>query len=229
MRFGRIEYLNLLPFHVFMKRYLRYSQAKSAIRYGADVPSKINRAFERRRIDAAFISSVKARGCTDTGLGIIARGEVQSVLLVPGEPKPDSASATSNVLARVLGLEGEVLIGDRALRAYAEGVEAIDLAQAWERQTGLPFVFAVLCTHGHVKEAERLSRRFARAPQKIPQYLLRQASRRSGIAVSVIREYLGRIDYVLDHRSRRGLKRFWRLAAEKGVRRGRQRKEPDRT
>ncbi len=214
MRFGRIEYLNLLPFHVFMKRYLRYSQAKMAIRHGANVPSAINRAYETRRIDAAFISSIKARNCPGTQLGIIARGDVQSVLLVPGRPKADNASATSNVLAQVLGLEGEVLIGDRALRAYAEGIDAIDLAREWERRYGLPFVFAVLCAHGYVKQNARMSRRFARAPQKIPFYLLQQASQRSDIAVPVIREYLGKIDYILDHRSRRGLKKFWKLAAE---------------
>ena len=213
MRFGRIEYLNLLPFHIFMKRYLRYSQAKMAIRHGADVPAKINRAFKTRRIAAAFISSVEARRCKDARLGIIARGEVQSVLLVPGAMKRDRASATSNALAEVLGLEGEVLIGDRALKAYSEGIEAIDLAREWERRYGLPFVFALLCAHGHRAENARLARRFTRAPQKLPFYLLRQAAQRSGIPVGVMRAYLRKIDYVLDHRSKKGVRLFWKLEA----------------
>ncbi len=214
MRFGRIDYLNLLPFHVFMKRYLRFSQPQMAIRHGAGVPSAVNRAFETRRVDAAFVSSIRARRCRRAPLGIIARGEVQSVLLIPGtESKKDSASATSNVLADLLGLEGEVVIGDRALRAYSEGVEAVDLAALWRERYGLPFVFAVLCHRGHDEKIGRLARAFARRPQKIPQYLLRRAAERSGIPVPVIRAYLEKIDYRLDHRSLRGLQTFLRLAA----------------
>lgn len=214
MRFGKIDYLNLLPFHVFMKRYLRGSSAQMGLRHGRNVPSRINRAFETRRIDAAFISSIKARRYRHAPLGIIARGAVQSVLLIPGDAqKNDAASATSNVLARVLGLQGEVLIGDRALRAFLAGVEAVDLAEAWQRRYGLPFVFALLAYHGRGEEIGRLSRAFARDPKRIPQYLLKDAARRTGIPAEAIRAYLEHIDYLMDHRSRRGVEKFWRLAA----------------
>jgi len=213
MRFGRIDYLNLLPFHVFMKRYVRTSRVQAALRRGAGVPSDINRAFRTRRVDAAFISSIEARRCRGARLGIVARGEVQSVLLIPGETmRPDAASATSNVLAEVLGLRGEVLIGDRALAAYLEGVEAIDLALAWREREAMPFVFAVLCAHTRTKRLRRLERAFMRSPKRIPYYLLQEASRKSGIPAAAIVRYLQGIDYVLDHRERRGLRRFYALA-----------------
>ena len=60
MVFGKIEYLNLLPFHVFMKRYAS-SQAKAIMEHKKGVPAKINEAFINRRVDAAFISSIAAK------------------------------------------------------------------------------------------------------------------------------------------------------------------------
>jgi len=213
MRFGRIEYLNLLPFHIFMKRYLRSSQAQMMLRHGSGVPSAVNRAYRRRKIDAAFISSIRARRERHLGLGIIADGAVQSVLVVPSEaPAGDRASETSNVLAALLGLEGRVLIGDPALRAFLGGIDAVDLAAAWKERTGLPFVFGLLCYQGSFTQMERLGRAFERHPKKIPQYLLKHAAGRTGVAPGEILDYLTHIHYRLDHRAKRGLERFWRLA-----------------
>ncbi|MBD3800158.1 MAG: hypothetical protein IE886_01665 [Campylobacterales bacterium] len=216
MRFGRIEYLNLLPFHVFMKRYVRSSQSQMMLRHGSNVPSAINRAYRMRKIDAAFISSIRAKGQKHLNLGIIADGPVQSVLLLPSEtPQTDTASETSNALVRVLGLEGRVLIGDPALRAYLEGVEALDLAEEWHKRYGLPFVFGLLSYQANEKQMRRLGRAFARRRQKIPQYLLKRASARTGVKPREILAYLEGIRYRLDHRARRSLHLFWRLT-EKG-------------
>ncbi|MHC3995100.1 MqnA/MqnD/SBP family protein [Thiomicrolovo sp. ZZH C-3] len=216
MRFGRIEYLNLLPFHVFMKRYLRSSQSQMMLRHGANVPSAINRAYRARKIDAAFISSIRAKGQKHLNLGIIADGPVQSVLLIPSEsPQTDTASETSNALTRVLGLEGRVIIGDPALRAYLEGVEALDLAEEWHKRHGLPFVFGLLSYQSHAKQLQQLARAFARRRQKIPQYLLKRASVRTGVRPQDILAYLEGIHYRMDHRAHRSLRLFWRLA-EKG-------------
>jgi len=213
MRFGRIEYLNLLPFHVFMKRYVRSSREQMMLRYGENVPSAVNRAYRLRKIDAAFISSIRAKGQKHLNLGIIADGVVQSVLVIPSDvPALDSASETSNALAGVLGLKGRVVIGDAALRAFYEGVEAVDLATAWKARYGLPFVFALLCYQGSAPQMRRLGRAFARDPKKIPQYLLHKASQRSGVTPAHIREYLKLIHYQMDHRSYRSLRLFWRLA-----------------
>jgi len=53
--FGKIEYLNLLPFHIFMKRFLRQSSAKLAMEYYKGVPSNINKKFKLKKVDGAFI------------------------------------------------------------------------------------------------------------------------------------------------------------------------------
>jgi len=53
MIFGKIDYLNLLPFHVFLKAAPLKTQVKKAIEFKKGVPSKLNRALNARKIDAA--------------------------------------------------------------------------------------------------------------------------------------------------------------------------------
>lgn len=213
MVFGKIEYLNLLPFYVFMKRYAKTTRHHMSLHYKKGVPSKINRDFAARRIDAAFISSITAKRSKSVPVGIVARKEVLSVLLIPGdEALSDSASATSNVLASILGLKGEVVIGDNALRLYLKGVDAIDLAQQWHSRHQLPFVFALLCYHGHDDAMKALAKNFLRSRQKIPYYQLQKASKRTGIAPGDILRYLEHISYAVDGKAHQGLKKFWRLA-----------------
>lgn len=214
MQFGKIEYLNLLPFHVFMKRNARSSRHAMSFRYKKGVPSKINADYAARRVDAAFISSIKAKRQQHVDLGIIAKKEVHSVLLlVSDRDTQDSDSATSNILAKVLGLQGKVLIGDKALRHYLSGDEnAIDLAEAWNKRYHLPFVFALLCYHRHGQEIRKLSKAFKKERQKIPQYLLHEASKQSGIAPKEIQKYLTYITYELDSKAKAGLRKFWHLS-----------------
>ncbi len=217
MKFGKIDYLNLLPFHVFMKRYLRYSQKQMSLRYGRGVPSKINAQFERREVDVAFISSIKAKKYRYHNIGIVAKREVQSVLLLESKEQIcDSASATSNVLAAVLGLNGEVVIGDRALKMYVDGVDGIDLAKQWYVQHKLPFVFALLCYHTHKRGSARVASAFKKSSKRVPHYLLRDAAARSGVGEVYIREYLLKISYELDHNAHRSLRLFWSLSARLG-------------
>ena len=124
-----------------------------------------------------MISSIESRKkrYKKVSLGIVAKGDVKSVLVRKGTAvRPDPASASSNALAGVLGLEGEVLIGDRALKAYLrEGEEAFyDLGRAWRERMGLPFVFGRFsCVKGR-GAYERLAREFLRANVKIPNYIL---------------------------------------------------------
>jgi len=216
MLFGKIEYLNLLPFHLFMKRYSRSSRHYMSFRYKKGVPSKINTEYAARRVDAAFISSIKAKKESYVDLGIIAKKEVLSVLLLPSENyKQDSASASSNVLAKVLGLKGEVIIGDNALRHYLKGDEnAIDLAKVWHDKYNLPFVFALLCYHQHDREIKRVARTFKKSRQKIPQYQLISAAERTGISAKDIQHYLTYISYELDTKAKAGLRKFWHLSKE---------------
>lgn len=52
---------------------------------------------------------------------------------------------------------------------------------------------------------------------KIPQYILKQYSKRSGISPSNILDYLDRIDYELNIKEKRALKLFFKLTKEKGL------------
>ena len=213
MIFGKIEYLNLLPFHVFMKRYARSSQQSHALHYKRGVPSQINRAFKAKRVDAAFISSIQSKKCKCLNLGILARKEVQSVLVLPGKSLDDSESATSNVLAKVLKVEGEVIIGDKALKHYLTNEEkGIDLAKMWYEEQNLPFVFARLCYHKDEKTYKKLSHTFLKTSHKIPQYILKKASKNTDIKERDILNYLKLIEYKLDQHALLSLKRFLRLA-----------------
>jgi len=210
--FGSISYLNLLPFQVYLKRHLKSSAAKMGFRYKRAVPSKINRALQRRQVHAAFISSVASKNTSCTDLGIIANKHVYSVLLIPGQAQRDPASATSNQLAKVLGLEGRVLIGDAALKYYLEGKPGIDMAQAWHERTGLPFVFARLCYNQHGKHIQKMAKRFVHTRTRIPQYMLKKESKQRGITPKQLSWYLDHIYYEMDWKAKRGLKKFLRVA-----------------
>ncbi len=178
MLFGSISYLNLLPFQVFLKRYISNNASQMTFRYKRAVPSQINKALQRREVHAAFISSVTSAKCKCTDLGIIADQKVYSVLLLEGENEIDPASASSNQLARVLELQGKVLIGDAALKHYFNEGTGIDLAEAWYKETGLPFVFARLCYNKHEQAIQKLARTFAKTKVKIPQYILKKEAKK---------------------------------------------------
>jgi len=211
MLFGSISYLNLLPFQLFLKRTIRSNAAKMSFRYKRAVPSQINKALKRREVNAAFISSVTSRKCKCTNLGIIAHKKVYSVLLLEGKSQTDPASATSNQLARVLDLEGKVLIGDAALKYYLNGGEGIDLAEAWYEKTGLPFVFARLCYNKHDDSIKKLAKQFSRTKVRIPQYILKKEAKKRGIAPKQLTWYLEHIYYEMDDKAKRSLKLFLSL------------------
>jgi chorismate dehydratase len=215
MVFGKIEYLNLLPFHIFMKRYMQHSSSKMGMEYKKNVPAKINKKFLSRNVDAAFISSIAAKGKKHLQLGIIAKKEVGSVFVLPHKPsRKDKESATSNVLADVLHLQGEVLIGDKALRYALEHNDYIDLAQEWYNKHHLPFVFALLCYHKEGKFYKKLERNFLKKEVKIPQYLLHKASHQTQVPPQEILNYLKLISYTLDTKAQQGLKRFYMEVAK---------------
>ena len=220
MVFGKIEYLNLLPFHVFMKRFLRYSGLKQSMEYHKSVPAKINEKFVARRVDGAYISSINSRKCRQPKLGIIAKKEVRSVLVIPHLPSQnDLESATSNALAKILGLQGKILIGDKALRYALTNDDYIDMAALWYEQTGLPFVFATLCFNKKSAFAARIEKRFARQAHfiKIPRYILQKAAQKSAIPPKEILEYLHLIEYTLDTKSRKSLQKFLDKAKQKNL------------
>jgi len=209
MIFGSIEYLNLLPFRIFLKKQLKGNATYQALHYKSGVPSQINQAFKSRRIDAAFISSIESKKACCSDLGIIAYKEVRSVFVIPNtQNKQDSASATSNQLAKILGLEGEVIIGDRALKFYLQGGEAIDLASQWYIKHKLPFVFARLCYNKHADKIKKLIQSFQNSSVKIPQYILKREAKKRNITPKELQEYLNYIQYDIDHKAKRSFKLF---------------------
>lgn len=59
MLFGKIDYLNLLPFHVFLKKYPLPSYVKKGIEFKKDVPSVLCKKLYNRRVDAEKIKVLK--------------------------------------------------------------------------------------------------------------------------------------------------------------------------
>ena len=213
--FGSISYLNLLPFQIYLKKRISNSQFKQIINYKKSVPSKINKDFKNRKIDAAFISSIKSKNCKCSDIGILAKGAVYSVLVLNDKASFDSESDTSNALAKVLNIEGRVTIGDKALKYYLENRDSkdfYDLALEWQKRKNLPFVFARLCYNKNGKRVKKLAKEFSSKEFKIPQYYLKKAAKSKGITPQELTWYLNFIYYKLSHKEKKALKLFLKLA-----------------
>ena len=207
--FGHIDYLNLLPFHIFMKKhYYNYTTKKS-------YPSKINKMFEKKIVDAAFISSIKSKNQTCLDAGIIANKKVLSVLVCSGENKNDFESNTSNVLAKILNQNGEILIGDKALKRYYEDNSCKDLATLWYEKYKLPFVFARFCINKDKKKYQKMINLFLKEKIYIPTYILNKYSKKTGISKKQIKEYLKLISYNIGYKEKKSLKKFLKLSKNK--------------
>lgn len=227
MIFGKIDYLNLLPFHVFLKRSPVKSYIKKTIEFKKGVPSRLNRDLRSRRIDAAVISSIESRQkrYKKLNFGIVAKSEVKSVLVRKNSTVVfDPASASSNMLAQILGVKGEVIIGDRALKAYLSegGDKFYDLAEEWNKRTNLPFVFGRFsCTkdYGFYKN---LIDKFLNQKVKIPNYILKQYAKSRGISMNDISLYLKFISYKIGKKEAKSLGIFFKETRAVKFRRTRQ-------
>ncbi|NLY03959.1 MAG: menaquinone via futalosine step 1 [Campylobacter sp.] len=218
MTFGKIDYLNLLPFHVFLKSYPLQGSVKKGIEFRKNVPSVLCKDLYYRRIDAAVISSIESRRAKydKLNMGIISKGPVKSVLVRKNSTKKlDSASMTSNMLSKVLGLEGEVIIGDNALKAYLkEGGtdEFYDMGEIWNKKTNLPFVFAVFCLIGSKNSYRKVVKKFLKTKVKIPQYILKSYADSRGIKKDKILWYLKYIEYNISYKEQKALKLYLKKA-----------------
>ena len=213
MLFGKIDYINLAPFHIFLKQNIKSSQFKQSIEYKKSFPSDLNKKFKRRKIDAAFISSIESKRGNFKALdaGIVAKKGIRSVLVKKGDFKADSHSATSNALAKVLDIKGEVIIGDKALKLYHQNPKLyIDLADEWYKRYKLPFVFARFCTVEHHYFYKRLITKFLKSKIKIPQYILFKYAKKSDVTCGDIRAYLKLVSYNIDTKSKKSLKLFFK-------------------
>ncbi|BAF70743.1 MqnA/MqnD/SBP family protein [Nitratiruptor sp. SB155-2] len=211
MIIGKIEYINLLPFHVFLKKRLRAPTDKKAWMYHQGVPSVINRKFQKGKVEAAMVSSIVSQRYRCSDFGIVADKKVLSVLVCPGKTLPDQASDTSNILAKILKMQGEVVIGDRALQRRKKQ-KCQDLAKLWYENFGLPFVFARFCYRKKSKQYEKLTKAFLQSHVKIPTYIIRGHMKRSGLSFQEINDYLTLIRYNVGIREKRSLKKFLKLA-----------------
>jgi len=183
-----------------------------AFNYKRDVPSAINKALRKGNINAGFISSIESSRYKCTNLGIISNKMVYSVFVIEGEAKRDKESASSNQLAKVLNIQGEVIIGDKALKYYLDGGKGVDLSQEWYNRTKLPFVFGRLCFNCYGKNIQNIAKKFIKHPVKIPQYILKKEAKKRGITPKQLLWYLEHISYKMDYKAKKSLKLFLRLS-----------------
>jgi chorismate dehydratase len=157
------------------------------------------------------------------GLGICAEKRVRSVLLRCRHPlakirtvELDPASRTSNALARVLfrrhwkqpvrfaagplavPADAAVVIGDRALCEPPGPAGDLDLAEHWNRLTGLPFVFAVWAhrrDHPHATALARCVHAAKVAGVALIPELARLQAAKLGLSEDVCRDYFATCIY----------------------------------
>ena len=210
--FGKIDFLNLLPLHIYLKKYPLPSGLKQATAYKKGVPSKLNRELHYRRIGAAVISSIESRhkGYKKLDIGICAHKKVHSVIIQKGVgDEKDPASATSNMLALVLNQHGKVIIGDKALKLYLQDTNAYtDLCSAWYERTGLPFVFARFCCVSNLPFFKKIFLPFLRRKIFIPRYILDFYASSRQISPAQIKAYLNLIYYKISRKEKKALKLF---------------------
>jgi len=197
---GKIDYLNLLPFHIFIKRY--------NIKTKKGYPSYINRLFEKRLVEAGFISSIKSKNKKCFDAGIIANKKVMSVLVCEGKKKEDFESNTSNVLAKILNISGEVVIGDKALKRYFKNNNCKDLADVWHKKYKLPFVFARFCVNKNYKNYEKLINKFLNTKIFIPHSLIKKYAKKLDLSTKEVKEYLNLIYYQINYKEKVAIKKF---------------------
>lgn len=210
MKFGKISYLNLLPFDIFIKKYPIQSSFKMFINHHTNYPAKLNKDFLHKRIDAGFISSIAGVKANKTKSGIIAYGAVWSVIAINRDNKLDYQSASSNILSQILNVKGEILIGDRALRYIIEHNDYIDLGERWHQKHSLPFVFGLLCCNKNTAFYNKLSNTFNKSKPKIPHYILQIRAVEAKLPKQFIKEYLNHIHYKVTAKAQKSLNIFYR-------------------
>jgi chorismate dehydratase len=173
------------------------------------------------------------------GLGVVADGPVQSVLLKCNEPMErirtvarDPASATSNALATLLlkhhfkqdvemvdfghveKPDAAVVIGDRALCSDPAPAGDVDLAEAWHTMTGLPFVFAVWAVRGdfpHIDVVTDIAHRAYEAGSRAIESIAAHYAEQLGGSLEFWVDYLNTsIHYRLNERDMAGMDLFRR-------------------
>ena len=184
------------------------------------------------------------------GTCVAATREVRSVLLLLRRPigevrriALDVSSRTSVALLQILlaeawhteaelevrapsedgveqGFDAALLIGDPALRVDRSSFDVVDLAAAWRRLTGLPFVFAVWATRSGL-EPSSLSVHFDRSlaeGRRGLEQMIEEASAELGLPPAEIRFYLTEnLRFTLGAEEIAGLREFYAKAYQHGL------------
>ncbi|VGO19695.1 menaquinone biosynthetic enzyme MqnA/MqnD family protein [Pontiella sulfatireligans] len=219
----------------------KLTEVDPRVRVFNDHPASLVRDLKAGRADVALIPVAHLFAHPELtmlkGLGVAADGPVRSVLLKcnkrMGHIKTvgrDPASATSNALAELLlkkhfkqkiemhdfqsleNPDAAVVIGDRALCADPGPAGDIDLAEAWKKMTGLPFVFAVWAVRSDFPDIEAVTdivhQAYAAGFQAMEEIAERFAGKLGGTTIFWL-DYLDHsIHYKLDKQDLEGLNLF---------------------
>ncbi len=230
LRFGRINFVNVLPVHLHLEPDPELFQEISA------VPSALNQGLRSGELDLAEVSSLEyARQPGDylilADLGLSTRGPVGSVLLLSDRPRSQWAggvievpfeSETSVALLRVflarlwrldcrVAPEGEapaselvarLRIGDRALNEARTGAwpVVLDFGALWQVWTGLPLVYALWLARRETAESQPQA--LARLHQRLLSARDRGVADRAGCAIEAARRLGGDPGYYRDYFTR---------------------------
>src|SRR5205823_4886821 len=121
--------------------------------------------------------------------------------------------------------DAALLIGDPALTVDRAKYHTVDLAEAWHRATGKPFVFAFWAVRRAAIAEHADPAQFAAIFQHSRDHglgrldeIAREWSPRVGISEAEVRDYLSHnIDFTFGEANQAGLELFFRLAHELGL------------
>lgn len=133
---------------------------------------------------------------------------IKEVTYHPEIPQPE----------RMLELyDAALIIGNAALEVPPGNYEVIDLAEEWNRFTGLPFVFAFWAVRSGVELGSQVDIFYKSRDQGLKEIELISSiyARKLGLKVEEVSSYIrNNLDYSLDEPNFRGLQTFFDTAAE---------------
>lgn len=165
---------------------------------------------------------------TDEGKTTPALLKILCAKLWKTEPVFETAHPGPNWKTRPDAAAGYLVIGDSALRAAfekPEGWRCYDLAQEWQRWTGLPFVFAVWAARreyheSHPQRLEDLSRMIRKSlfwAYEHPSFILKAAEEKTGLSREHLTEYYRKLRFNWSHRLRESLQAYLAYCCELGL------------
>ncbi|KIE58055.1 ABC transporter substrate-binding protein [Methylacidiphilum kamchatkense Kam1] len=181
---GSVPYLNAKPLIYGLNDHVVFA-----------TPAELSLMLKEGKLDVALCpvgaSLIEGWSYFVDGMGIVADGDVYSVILVNDKPldalqtvRGDFESRSSMLLLRVIfecffgrqlrivsvheKADGFLLIGDKALKYRKEHPErtVIDLGGLWKKLTGLPFVFALWTIRADYEEKQKIKELLTQAKER---------------------------------------------------------------